>query len=208
MARRIILAITALVLAALVVPVANAGGGGFCHETSTTQGTTTTVDMKGSCFTPTVTTVDVGDAVKWSNGDSYDHVIVGAGGSWRTNVVVHRDAAAIRFDSPGVYPYFCEFHPGMIGTVVVGDGKAGTKTAGSGPVAVPVSDESDPPAGSGTAPVTDEAPRTTPASSASSDGMSALAVVAIAILAGVLGYGAAHLLNRRNLALLATKKLG
>jgi plastocyanin len=62
-----ILILSALVLgAALAIP---ARAGGFCHDGGTTQGETTKIDMKGNCFTPTVTSVDVGDKVTWVNAD-------------------------------------------------------------------------------------------------------------------------------------------
>jgi hypothetical protein len=31
-------------------------------------------------------------------------------------------SAAWRFERPGVYPYYCVIHPGMVGAVVVGGG--------------------------------------------------------------------------------------
>jgi hypothetical protein len=44
--------------------------------------------------------------------------------------------ATYTFEEAGVYPYVCTWHPGMVGTVVVGDGSGGaigTSTA-AGPV--------------------------------------------------------------------------
>jgi plastocyanin len=150
-------------LSALVVmgfPVVPAQAGGFCHDGGNTQDETAEVDMKGNCFFPTVTTIDVGDKVTWSNYDGENHIILGVGGSWGTPEVAPNGKTAVRFDRPGVYPYWCHIHLGMVGAVVVGDGQptsAAGGGSGDGPVATlaPVNDE--------TVGATDESETETPA---------------------------------------------
>ena len=127
-----------LMLVMTALPLAPARAGGFCHDGGTTQKDTTTVDMKGDCFLPTVVHIDVGDKVTWRNFDAEQHIVVGAGGSWGTPEISANAVTALRFNKPGVYPYWCHFHLGMVGAVVVGDGRpaaSATEGSGDGPVA-------------------------------------------------------------------------
>jgi plastocyanin len=179
----------AVLLSTIALPVARAGG--FCHEGGNTQKATTSVDMKDNCFYPTVTEIDVGDKVTWRNFDGENHIILGVGGSWGTPEVSPRGETTVRFDNPGVYPYWCHIHLGMVGAVVVGDGKASGGTASSaGPaatvLATGVSTDSAQTDQTGT---TDSA---APASSEQS-GVDPALVVAIAALTGVAGFGLARL---------------
>jgi hypothetical protein len=56
-----------------------------------------------------------------------------------------------RFVRAGVYPYVCTFHVGMVGAVVVGDGKADAGTYAVTTNAGPVTLAQSPVAGSGAA---------------------------------------------------------
>jgi len=128
-------ALAAALLAALLqVPAALAGG--YCH-TPATDGRGTTVTMEDYCYSPTVLRVPSGGRVTFVNADKVAHPTVGRGSDWYADVGA-AGRATIRFDKPGIYPYFCHTHIGMIGVVVVGDGRGGTAAA---PVAV-----ADPPA--------------------------------------------------------------
>jgi plastocyanin len=113
-------ALTAALLAALLqVPAALAGGA--CHLPATDrQGTTVTT--KEFCYSPTVLRVPSGAQVSFANADSVAHPTVGQGGEWFADIAAS-GGATVRFDKPGVYPYFCHQHLGMIGVVVVGDGR-------------------------------------------------------------------------------------
>ncbi|HZA38993.1 MAG TPA: plastocyanin/azurin family copper-binding protein [Actinomycetota bacterium] len=186
----LVLAVCGLMLVAL--PAALAGGGGGCHKRGDTQDDTTVVDMKANCFGPTVTNIDVGDTVKWTNSDTVTHAIAGATGDWGTKDLAGKQSVAVKFDKPGVYAYWCPYHMGMIGAVMVGDGRPDSKAAGSAPVAVAV--EEEPP--SGGAPATGEQT----SARADAEGIAPVAAVAIALIAGVAGYGFALVVRRRDLA--------
>ena len=122
-------AAVAVALGSVVVPLtgtASAGAGGGCHtvlDGEPTQGTGTTVETKGACVVPTVLRVEPGTEVTFVNGDGIGHNLFGAGiavdefGSGQT--------ASVRYDDPGVFPYACSLHPGMVGAVLVGDGIGG-----------------------------------------------------------------------------------
>jgi plastocyanin len=130
-------AVLAAALAAAVLPARAALGGGYCHRPAT-DGRGTTVTMREYCYNPTVLRVPAGGQVTFVNQDKVAHPTVGRGSDWFADAAAGAGRATVRFDEEGVYPYFCHEHLGMIGVVVVGDGR------GAG-VAAPV-DVADPPA--------------------------------------------------------------
>jgi plastocyanin len=110
--------------AAMLARSAMAGGGG-CHEPRT-DAAGESVDLRNNCFLPTVLRVDTGATVTFTSLDKQPHTVTGAGvhhpDGWgdfeelgEGTIVTHT------FTEPGVYPYFCLLHPGMVGTIVVGD---------------------------------------------------------------------------------------
>ena len=109
----------ALLAALLQVPAALAGG--YCH-TPATDARGTTVMMEDYCYSPTVLRVPSGGRVTFVNADKVAHPTVGRGSDWYADVAA-AGRTTIRFDQPGIYPYFCHQHIGMIGVVVVGDGR-------------------------------------------------------------------------------------
>jgi len=80
--------------------------------------------------------VGVGDAVTFTNVDPFPHSVLGANATWGDYAGFKKKSVSYRFSEPGVYPYVCTYHVGMVGVVVVGDGVGGaigTSTA-DGPV--------------------------------------------------------------------------
>ena len=104
-------------------------GGGFCHEPSQTERTGTTIEYKDFCPTPTTLHVKVGDIVTWTNIDPFDHTVTSGFGTWADKTLGPHQQFSYRFDDAGSYTYYCMLHPGMGGTVVVGD------TSNAAPVA-------------------------------------------------------------------------
>ncbi|HEX6030387.1 MAG TPA: plastocyanin/azurin family copper-binding protein [Tepidiformaceae bacterium] len=81
------------------------------------------VAMGDSCFGPTILRAEVGDSVTWTNKSTEPHTVTGANASWGDYTEIEAgDSVQRRFDTAGVYAYYCFVHPGMIGAVVVGDG--------------------------------------------------------------------------------------
>lgn len=82
------------------------------------------VDITGFSFEPEVVEVDVGDTVRWTNGDGTRHTVT-AGADAEPTDAFHLtfadrgDSAALTFTEPGEYRYFCTPHPFMEGTVMV-----------------------------------------------------------------------------------------
>ncbi|MGQ0670104.1 MAG: cupredoxin domain-containing protein [Actinomycetota bacterium] len=130
-------------MSSLVVSPALAGGGGGCYGPAT-DGSGVTVAIRNFCFTPTVLHVQPGDRITFVNRDSSPHTVTGANGVWGTFDELDRgDAVAYAFGEPGTYSYFCAYHIGMVGTVVVGNGSGAGPAKRIGvivePVAVPTS---------------------------------------------------------------------
>lgn len=122
--RRISLVHGAALVAVVLGTPALAGGGG-CHADDQSEAATATVRMQGSCFTPTIARVAPGERVTFVNDDSAAHTVTGASVLWGSlNHLAATGTVEVAFDQPGVYPYVCTLHPGMLGAVVVGDGTA------------------------------------------------------------------------------------
>jgi plastocyanin len=128
----------------LSVP-AVAGGGGGCHEAPRPfDARTQVVAMEDYCFSPSVVRIEPEQRITWVNRDFDAHTVTGVAGAWGEYAELDGEARVTNsFSAPGVYPYFCAFHPGMVGAVVVGDGVArgesieGAVSSGTGARAEP-----------------------------------------------------------------------
>ena len=131
MRRRMMVAVVLGVIVGAFWPSApaTAGGGGGCHDQSLVDEPADQVKMADLCFYPTVARVEPGAEVTWINGDHVEHMVSGLGWGAPDEVDLN-GLTSFTFDEPGVFPYSCPIHPGMIGAVVVGDGVAGAAGAG------------------------------------------------------------------------------
>jgi plastocyanin len=119
MARRTLFVLAAMVLASLALPTAAVAGGG-CHGGATT-GEGDTVEMKDACFRPSTLRIDPGATVTFVNRDAMTHNVTAMG--WGQFEDMNQgDAFRATFEESGVYPYACQYHPGMTGAILVGDG--------------------------------------------------------------------------------------
>ena len=96
----------------------------------------TGVDIRGYCFSPTILRVATDAAVTFTNVDPLPHSILGANATWGDYAGFKKKSVTYRFFEPGVYPYVCTYHVGMVGAVVVGNGAGGAidTPTGDGPV--------------------------------------------------------------------------
>jgi plastocyanin len=120
--------------APLAAPGALAGGG--CHADMTgavhTDGPASVVRMDICSFEPTVARVAVGADVRFLNTSTLEHVVLGSGQSWGAGDTMQPGASRVeRFGEAGVFPYSCPLHPGMVGTIVVGDANTPPSTMGA-----------------------------------------------------------------------------
>ena len=145
-------AIAALGLpAALLMAPAVALAGDPCFHgfdmPAATVASTSRVQTQACAFSPTVAYVPVGTTVTFVNDSLDSHLVTGANQAWGSRDVAlgARSKVTQTFDKPGVYPFACSFHTGMVGAIVVGaDSAAGLvpDTGGAAPAA-PVSSTSD-----------------------------------------------------------------
>ena len=78
------------------------------------------VDNDGSdSYSPNPVEIAAGDTVTWVNDDSTVHTATANDGTFDSGILSRGDTFSFTFDSEGEYPYFCDVHPNMVGTVVV-----------------------------------------------------------------------------------------
>lgn len=117
----IVAVLAASALVGLPAAPAAASGGGGCG-TPTTEGTGASVSISKFCFEPTVLHAEPGAEVMFINEDPVRHNVLGAHGTWGDWRTMHEGGSLSHaFTEPGVYPYVCTWHPGMVGAVVVGE---------------------------------------------------------------------------------------
>jgi len=191
---RRITAITIAVLSAgLIFTTSNpASAGGGCHSDVFSDEASTQVEFTKNCFTPTVTRVEAGDTVTFTNTDPDAHTVTGAARTWGTDdEVLAGESASYRFDETGVFPYFCAFHPSMVGAVVVGDGSAASaEAANDGVKAVSAEVSGGQASGDEPAEVLEE--------DAGSGVRTVPIVIGVGLLAAIGGFTGALVLRRKN----------
>lgn len=70
-------------------------------------------------FRPQTFTVAAGTPVTWFNGDTLDHTVTSDDGTFDSGNLPPGARWTHTFTQPGTYPYHCEPHPWMTGTIVV-----------------------------------------------------------------------------------------
>lgn len=78
-----------------------------------------TVDIQDSRYLPQTLTVAPGTTIRWTNKDEETHTVTSTTGAFGSAGLDLDEAYAYTFNTPGVYPYACDLHPFMSGTVVV-----------------------------------------------------------------------------------------
>ena len=77
------------------------------------------VDIKDSKYLPSTITVPVGTTVRWTNHDEETHTVTSSNGSFGSLGLDLDETFTYTFTTPGTYPYGCDLHPFMGGTIVV-----------------------------------------------------------------------------------------
>jgi plastocyanin len=91
-----------------------------------------TVTIESLQFRPATVTVEVGDTVTWSNQDGVPHTATADDDSFDTGNIAGGSSASQTFATAGSFPYHCEVHPSMTGTVVVQAAAGGGGGGGGG----------------------------------------------------------------------------
>lgn len=78
------------------------------------------VDIVDFAYSPDPIEIAVGDAVTWTNGDTAPHTATARDRALlQSGTIAAGDSFTQTFDQAGTIEYFCEFHSGMKGTIVV-----------------------------------------------------------------------------------------
>jgi plastocyanin len=132
------LALASATLAQGAPSEAHAGGG--CRGVPITEATGDTVVMEHTCFEPSILRVEPGQEVTWVNESSERHNVAGQNAAWGSyDELGYGESTTHAFEKAGTYAYYCFVHNGMIGVVVVGDGKGAD--AGAVSRGVPASEQ-------------------------------------------------------------------
>lgn len=99
------------------VTTASAGGG--CHA-GVTEGRGTRIEMVNACFTPTTLYAEAGQTITFVNRDDFAHNVT-ANGWGQFEDLGAGDRYTTSFADEGVYAYACSLHPGMSGSIVIGE---------------------------------------------------------------------------------------
>jgi plastocyanin len=79
----------------------------------------TSVEIKDYAFTPPTLTVPAGTTVTWTNNDAVPHTATASDASFDSGNLNPGQSYSFTFATPGSYPYACQYHAGMTGTIVV-----------------------------------------------------------------------------------------
>jgi plastocyanin len=89
-------------------------------------------------YTPSDVQIHVGDTVVWRNVDPTVHTVTASRGEFVSGSMRQGQTFAVRFNAAGAYPYFCEPHEFMRGTVsVYGSGAATSAPSTTSSTAAP-----------------------------------------------------------------------
>ncbi|HEX8690213.1 MAG TPA: cupredoxin family copper-binding protein [Solirubrobacterales bacterium] len=77
------------------------------------------VEIVEFAYDPDPVTIEEGGKVTWINRDSAPHTATADDGSFDTETLEEGKLKSETFKKAGSYPYFCEIHPDMRGTVEV-----------------------------------------------------------------------------------------
>jgi LPXTG-motif cell wall-anchored protein len=77
------------------------------------------VSIADFSFSPSTITINVGDTVVWTNNGPSAHTTTSNSGAWDSGVLADGASFSHTFNSAASFPYHCDIHPTMTGTVVV-----------------------------------------------------------------------------------------
>lgn len=94
-----------------------AAGGAACVQSGSAG--EVAVEVKGFAFNPAAITATVGQTVTFTNGDSAPHTATLDDGSCTTPNITEGSSDGLTFSAAGTYPFHCNVHPDMKGTITV-----------------------------------------------------------------------------------------
>lgn len=104
-------------LAAAAV-LALAGATAACSRPQAPAGRTYTVTLAQMAYGAQPTGLRSGDAIEWVNNDIFQHTATARDGSFDVDLAPKARARTV-LKAPGVVDFYCRYHPGMTGRLVV-----------------------------------------------------------------------------------------
>jgi plastocyanin len=88
-----------------------------------TSGATIPVSIQNFAFEPATITARAGDTIVFTNNDASAHTVTQnpSGSGFQSAPIDPGTTYTLTIDEPGTYPFFCEFHPGMTGTILASE---------------------------------------------------------------------------------------
>jgi plastocyanin len=80
---------------------------------------TAVLKISNYAFVPSTLTVRVGTKITVTNVDHTTHTVTARSGAFDTGNVDPGASKSFTVNKPGVYPYYCQFHAFMTGTITV-----------------------------------------------------------------------------------------
>jgi plastocyanin len=96
--------------------VAVALGGGLGAARAQEGAAVSIVDF---AYDPAAVEIPVGATVTWTNDGAARHTVTSSDGAFDSDELAPGASFSQNFTAAGTYPYFCQIHPQMIGTVTV-----------------------------------------------------------------------------------------
>jgi plastocyanin len=72
-----------------------------------------------TAYVPNPITVSMGSTIKWTNNDNVAHTVSSQNNLWDSGDIEPGATYSRTFQSTGSFPYYCVYHPGMVGTIAV-----------------------------------------------------------------------------------------
>ncbi|HTX31189.1 MAG TPA: cupredoxin domain-containing protein [Solirubrobacteraceae bacterium] len=116
--RSTILSAAALLGLSLAFTACGSGSPSTIRST-THRAASAAVRISGYAFHPATLTIKPGTKVTFTNRDQTAHTATSTSSAFDTGTVPPGQSKAITFTHPGTYPYYCQFHAFMRGTIIV-----------------------------------------------------------------------------------------
>lgn len=97
----------------------NCGASAMSDEPADEGATEVAASIEDFAFAPAELEVAVGTTITWTNNDVAPHTVTSSEGVFDSARMDPGETFSYTFTEAGEFPYFCIFHPGMQGTVIV-----------------------------------------------------------------------------------------
>lgn len=110
------------VLALLALAAAASGCGDDDESRRAADARPVQIEMRNLRFDPERVRVQAGQTIRWTNDESIQHnVVAQEGADFKSDLLDEDQTFQVTPEDAGTIRYRCTLHPGMTGTIVVGD---------------------------------------------------------------------------------------